>query len=111
MKSTFTLKLNISLCGVGKRQKTNKIGCLKPNTVHNFRQDAAYFYQDYEFNKNHVLVNDGVGGWDDRGVDSRFYSGNLTSFLSAEISLTKKSRGVVFIRTFSKKSSWIKFVL
>ena len=49
---------------------------MSPKTVANFRQDAGYF------DENFALVNDGVGGWEQLGVDSRFYSANLTELLS-----------------------------
>ena len=70
------LKLDIGLCGLGKHQTEDEITCLKPKTVANFRQDAGYY------DENFALVNDGVGGWEQLGVDSRFYSANLTELLS-----------------------------
>jgi protein phosphatase PTC7 len=74
--TSSALKLDISLCGLGKQQPDDKIFCIAPKTVHNFRQDAAFY------DENFVLVNDGVGGWDQYGVDSSAYSANLTYFLS-----------------------------
>lgn len=76
----FSAELKTKLCGFGKYERTEV--CQSAKTVFVHRQDAGYFAD------HHVIVSDGVGSWSREGINSGFYSGNLTKF-AADVSIKK----------------------